>query len=393
MCVSLGCSPIVIQLTPMRHPFGKLFCWIVLLGFVAGFGEGTAWSQAPGSAAQGSIQRTAGVILAKRVKGKVWVVRGGSQLREAVKEGDNIWQKDTVLTDKGPSLADRGSVVLVFANGATVNLSPDTELRIEDFLMEKVDGAIDFEKLPEDKETNSSLTRLKMARGELVGKVKALNKNRGSSFDVETPAGAAGIRGTTFRVVFRPDPVNPQRAIFSVQTQIGTVEVSIQGSVSAPVGVSLNQEIVVEIPAVVNPQTGQITVTAPPTIVPPSTPMTVEAVQMIQTATQAITEAVQNVVIPPAAPPPSAQTTPPQQQQQSQEQGQGQQQQPDQGQQGQGQQQQQQQQQQSTSTVTSGGTTATATATVTPKPTTTTPPTPPPTPPPPRTTSGAGGPG
>lgn len=307
----------------MYPPFGKLLCWLMILGFLSGVGESAAWSQAANAASSGTIDRVAGVILAKRVKGKVWVVRGGSQSKEAIKEGDSIWQKDTVITDKGTTMEERGSVVLVFANGATVNLSPDTELRIEDFLMEKVDGAIDFEKLTQGKETNSSITRLKLARGDLVGNVKALNRSRGSSFNLETPAGAAGIRGTTFRVVFRLDPLNPQRAIFSVHTQIGTVEVSVQGSVAAPVGVLLNQEIVLEIPVVVNPQTGQVTVTAPPTILPSPVPMSVESVQTIQSASQAITEAIQNVVIPLATPPPSAQSTPSQQTQQP-EQGQAQ---------------------------------------------------------------------
>ena len=54
-------------------------------------------------------------------------------------------------------------------------------------------------------EPGTSVTKLNLTRGELVGRVVHLNVDKGSEFTVRTPVGAAGIRGTIFRIIFRPD--------------------------------------------------------------------------------------------------------------------------------------------------------------------------------------------
>ena len=70
-------------------------------------------------------------------------------------------------------------------------------------------------------EPGTSTTKLNLSKGELVGKVVHLNVDKGSEFTVQTPVGAAGIRGTTFRIIFRPGPDG--KAFFSVTTADGRV--------------------------------------------------------------------------------------------------------------------------------------------------------------------------
>lgn len=56
----------------------------------------------------------------------------------------------------------------------------------------------------------------------MVGNVKTLNHAAESMFSVSTPAGAAGIRGTTFRIVYRPTG-NGQAFNYQLSTSEGVV--------------------------------------------------------------------------------------------------------------------------------------------------------------------------
>ena len=93
--------------------------------------------------------------------------------------------------------------ILVFSNGATVNVAEDSTLDIVD-QFEQDPFAQDLKISDMKHEEGTSTTKLSLARGELVGKVVHLNVDKGSEFTVQTPVGAAGIRGTTFRIVFKP---------------------------------------------------------------------------------------------------------------------------------------------------------------------------------------------
>jgi hypothetical protein len=125
----------------------------------------------------------------------------------------------------------------------------------------------------------------------LLGKVAHLKQEQGSYFTVQTPVGAAGIRGTTFRIVFRPTGTG-QAFAFSLSTVEGNVNFQAgqangaaqggtpqggptQGQPGTPtpgteanggVPVVTGQEVVVTVSVDVNQQTGQVTVTAPPTV-------------------------------------------------------------------------------------------------------------------------------
>src|SRR5580658_4634245 len=108
-------------------------------------------------------------------------------------------------------------------------------------------------------ETGTSTTRLNLTKGELVGKVVHLNVDKGSEFTVQTPVGAAGIRGTVFRIVFRPG--KDGKAFFVITTSDGTVV--FRGVTSGPISVPAGKQVVATFDY--TPPSTQGGTTAPPT--------------------------------------------------------------------------------------------------------------------------------
>jgi len=106
--------------------------------------------------------------------------------------------------------------VLVFSNGPR-SASAGFKVSVDEFTQDPFAEDVKLSELKE--EPTKSHTKLRMTYGELVGNVKHLNAK--STFDVQTPVGAAGIRGTTFRLVYRPS--GNGQAFFTLSTASGTV--------------------------------------------------------------------------------------------------------------------------------------------------------------------------
>lgn len=288
----------------MRKTF---LSWVLLAGFCL-----TAISSA-------SAQATAaGRIVLARVTGEVTVVDKATQASVAARNNQEIGQGFIVNTAKG------ASVVMVFSNGATINLKEDSVLDIEQYLQDPFAG--NFDPSSATDEPSVSNTGLRLTRGEMVGNVKKLKAGQGSTFNVQTPVGAAGIRGTTFRIVYRP--AGNGTAFFSLTTTEGNVVLS-TGTVTLPVGAVDNvpKEVVFE--AQVNPTTGVVTITTPTATIAvvtaaPTTvaEVTVARAEVIQAVTTVVftppvvttppptTPQPETPPAPPAPPPPPATPTP-----------------------------------------------------------------------------------
>ena len=190
-----------------------------------------------------------GNVRLTRVAGSV-IVRNNATAAETVGANNQVIQQgNTVITG-----AD-GRVILVFSNGATLNLAADSELNIQTFLQ---DPFADTRPISQwEAEPSVSTTRVFLSRGELVGNVKTLDHDNNSSFTVATPAGAAGIRGTTFRIVYRPQ--GNGTAFFTLTTLEGDVLVGqeIQGVIDSGVSVTDTEEVVIEV--TVDDNTGEVT--------------------------------------------------------------------------------------------------------------------------------------
>ena len=276
----------------------KLLSWMRLCGLAALLTATAATAQVP----QG---RVAGRIVAAKVKGTVTAVNTADHSQRELKDNDAIAQNYVVTT------AQNSSVILVFSNGATINLAPDSTLAIEQFLQDPFSTSYSMATATD--EPSTSVTQLALVRGELVGNVKHLRKDgpNGSSFTVNTPVGAAGIRGTTFRIVFRPD--SSGKAFFSLSTAEG--EVILTGTTAVTTPVPTGQEVVVTVEVTVDAKTGVVTVTAAPTVVtqdiPPVTQAAIAvAAQEIVTSNAAVIFTSVSTSTNPPAPPPAPEPPP-----------------------------------------------------------------------------------
>jgi len=236
-----------------------------------------------------------GHIKSVRVTGEVFATTKATGLRTSLAENAEIAQGAVVSTGKD------SSVVLVFSNGAVVSLASDTELDVEHFTQDPFDTS--FSPSTAKEEPTTSSTHLNLIHGELVSKVVKLNSAKGSDFLVKTPVGAAGIRGTIFRIIYRVD-TSTGKASFSLVTLEGRVAVTLaSGTVNArPVEVSAHKEIRVSVDVNVDAN-GVVTVSLPSgatTTVATNTSTSTN--QQVAAAADSIAQAVANVVIPVQAP-------------------------------------------------------------------------------------------
>lgn len=89
------------------------------------------------------------------------------------------------------------TVVLLFSNGSSLTIKPETSISIEEYLQAPIpEDSPSLDSL--DKEPTTSKTKLRLLEGDIIGSVKKLNTDEGSSYEVDSPIGTAGIRGTTF---------------------------------------------------------------------------------------------------------------------------------------------------------------------------------------------------
>lgn len=234
-------------------------------------------------------QTAAGQIRAMKIEGEVSKVSAAG-VTTPLKSGDALTETDAVLTGKN------SSVVLVFANGSSVKVAADSRLAIDEF---KMDPLADEVKLSDLKaEPSVSKTSLNLAYGEMVGDVKKLNKS--SSYSIKTPVGAAGIRGTIFRIVFRPDANG--KAFFQVSTAEGLVVVEGVTGGEVPVAADKQVEVLVD---TTNPSNPTITTKD----LPPETRTSIT--EAAKTITQTLTETtIPTTPNPTPAPPAPAKSDP-----------------------------------------------------------------------------------
>ncbi|TAG29315.1 MAG: hypothetical protein EAZ36_04260 [Verrucomicrobia bacterium] len=141
-----------------------------------------------------------GAFSATTVKGDVTYKLAGTLNYLPLSAGVALPQGATVKTGSG-SLA-----IITFANGATASIRPNSEIEVAKFHVEvgmPVSSAV-------------TDTQLNVVDGSVVSKLARLNS--GSSYVVNTPVGAAGVRGTTFSVTY-----NAATGSISVATAEGVV--------------------------------------------------------------------------------------------------------------------------------------------------------------------------
>ncbi|MGE9296285.1 MAG: FecR domain-containing protein [Puniceicoccales bacterium] len=117
-------------------------------------------------------------------------------------------------------------VVLLFSNGSALTIKPGSTVSIEEYLQSPTpEGAPALDAL--DREPSTSKTKLRLLEGDIVGSVKKLNIEEGSSYEVNSPIGTAGIRGTNYTLSIK---------IEAGQDAEGNFGISVGNGVFIPLG-------------------------------------------------------------------------------------------------------------------------------------------------------------
>jgi hypothetical protein len=133
------------------------------------------------------------------------------EVRIISKSGTERLAMDRVEVVPGDEIrvATGGSVLIKFPNGSSSILGSNanpTSLVVTQY----TEGPAPKPTAP-DKEPGISVTKLFLGQGDIVSKVKSLNRDMGSKFEIKTPVGTAGVRGTTWKltVIIPEDPSEP----------------------------------------------------------------------------------------------------------------------------------------------------------------------------------------
>jgi FecR protein len=199
------------------------------------------------SSAESAQKRLPGKVVVANVVGKAEGIEPGSQSPRILKSNDVITEKYTV------NVGAASTAILVFSNGSSVNLRENSSLVISEFLQDPFAKPYATTILTE--EPTTSVTKLNLPSGEIVCNVKKLRTKEGSSLTVNTPVGAAGVRGTIFAVSYVPD--GSGNWIYTLSVTEGEVALTdADGNVTI---VPAGKEVVISVRPTKDPRTGAIT--------------------------------------------------------------------------------------------------------------------------------------
>jgi len=140
--------------------------------------------------ADSSLSKGAALVLT--FKGKVSVVSPSGVNGTAATENQFLSPGDSLVT------GEDSDALLLLTNGTTLSVGANTTFELKAFYQDDFDAGKDkVESLKEEASPSTVLIDLKV--GDLVVDVKKLRKK--SNFDISTPLGVAGIRGTSFRLI------------------------------------------------------------------------------------------------------------------------------------------------------------------------------------------------
>lgn len=133
-----------------------------------------------------------GAVLVLSLNGKVVVTNTSDSKEEDAYENQFLTAGDFLVT--GP----RSNALLLLTNGTSLKVGPNTTFKLKAFNQAPFKGG-DEKVQSIEEETSISSVLLDLKVGEMVVDVKKLKKK--SNFEISTPLGVAGIRGTSFRLL------------------------------------------------------------------------------------------------------------------------------------------------------------------------------------------------
>ena len=146
--------------------------------------------------AQGEANTDIGAVIVAASEGEVTVYENGDQGQGAKPELGQV-----IPVGKFIATAQGAKLTLLLSNGTLVTLEESTKMQVGKFEQAPFDGA--GKKVSDlEGEPSTSEVELELGMGSLIIKTKKLKK--GSSFNINSPVGTAGIRGTEFALAIDP---------------------------------------------------------------------------------------------------------------------------------------------------------------------------------------------
>jgi len=201
-----------------------------------------------------------GLIEVGKVKGNVTVV-GANKQKSALVSGTVLKEGVTVAT------AAASSAELVFSNGSTIMMDPNTSLEVRTFRQVASDAVVagGYQKL--EREPSPSVVEVEVQRGKITGEVRKLNAM--SSYVVRTPVGMTRIRGTIYSVEYKfAAPVGT----VTVGCIRGQVESTVADSNYGPINIEPGTQMVAAAYDLTSPRPAGSPVAVAPAAAPKSAP-------------------------------------------------------------------------------------------------------------------------
>ena len=151
------------------------------------------WAALPVAGEQ-TMERGAVILATKRDPLEILHGQGEKIASEKIRPGALLTDGHAIATGEG------GEAILLLSNGTLVTVGEKTTMKVEAFLQEPFDAAGTLAELKEEPSASNILIELEI--GDLVVRTKKLNAK--SNFEITTPVGTAGIRGTQFSMNFTP---------------------------------------------------------------------------------------------------------------------------------------------------------------------------------------------
>ena len=178
-----------------------------------------------------------GKVQVGKTSGAVTIIDASSQ-RKPLATGA-VFQEGSLVETGINSTAE-----LVFSNGASLVLTPNTLVQLRTFRQVPSAAIVDPYRQIE-KDPSPSVTELEVPRGKIIGEVRKLNAL--STFTVKTPAGLVRIRGTVFSIEYRVAPSGMGQ--ITVDCVRGSVETTVYSSNTGPVSVDAGMQITSFVPS------------------------------------------------------------------------------------------------------------------------------------------------
>jgi hypothetical protein len=175
------------------------------------------------------VGKTQGVPVAKDASGRKANLTQG----QTFKEGTRI------------ETQANSTVQLIFSNGATILVTPETQIAIKIFTQVASPLIVAGKYLELQAEPSPSIVQIELFRGKIIGEARKLNPS--TQFTVKTPVGLTRVRGTVWsdEYIFDEQKQSGQQTTTCVK---GQVEVNdLKGSL--PIPIIKGQEVVISAPA------------------------------------------------------------------------------------------------------------------------------------------------